>query len=457
MHGVENFIRGDSADLIYGQGTWTVDDGGNEATVSVTQAKMAKPGCGSLKIEVPGQAPYNPLIVSCFYSEDEPSWNWLVPEKYTGWPIRGSVFVYCTTKMYVAMGVSISNNDNFTQTSISTGTVVIEPLKWTLLSTEEETAFSSPGDTQIRVSMTLGIAPFSGTFSDDTIYIGCANITTPLAVTENTFAAETWARLPQYLKDADRDQSDPDFPLLRFLDVATHPADEVFETWDDIRYLPADVLPEVKESALVYPPDGDPSWYPWLARILGFNLLGLNSGFTTWAGLIAGLDLDASGDASWAEWETNADSGDPGTDVSWGELEEFNPAMASASTLAYWQWQLQTAAFGIKGGTVASIKAAARNALTGSQTVTVKALADGNPWLIRLIVSPDEALSLTAVIEAARPAVPAGFDIDAVYGPAEFATVAAVAAVNASTQEIAHSAATVAAVAAVDGVTVSIT
>jgi hypothetical protein len=435
MTGITNFITGDSADFMFGTGNWEVTDYGYitvSSTLGNTTERMAKPGCGSLKIQL--LSGYGVVMADSLWTDTVTYKRWPVPVEYTGWPVRCSAFVYATgpVNAYLEFTVYRGVNDGF---SLTMPEKRIEPYKWTLLSLEEKRGsvpdwqtipFIQEGDTEAQVSMRVVFTPVieNDGFGGEFVYIGCPVFSTPLAVTDNVFTAETWSRLPQYIKDADRDQEDPDFPLLRFMDIATRVADDVFRTWDTIRYLPSDLVefdPESdtpyapKESGLVYAPDGEKEWYPWLANILGFKLLTSDSGFSTWSGLSQGLDQDLSGEADWSEWETVADTGDVGTDVSWEELEQLDPQQAATDALLYWQWQLQTAAFGIKGGTVASIKAAAQLALTGTKTVTATPLADGNPWLIRLTVLSGETDSLNAVIEAAMPAVPAGFNLDAEY------------------------------------------
>lgn len=416
MSGVINLLEGDSADFLTGIGDWAVDYG--DVTLSHSFVRVAREGVGSLKA-VMGSLSAGSIQIAPAVS---------VPEDYAGWPIRYSVLVYHEANTNIEITLTyICLNPITSESSSEYVTFPTSPYKWTYLSIEEEVASTTIGDSNFVIAPYLYISNHN---TNDVVYFCQPNLSMPLAVTDNNFAAETWARLPQYMKDADRTQESPDFPLLRFIDIATHEAGKIFNTWDDIRYIPPDDA-DMRESALVDPWTAEPEWLPWLAQFMG--IMGLSSasdGFTSWAGLIEGLDADLDGSAEWSEWQTEADTGDPGTDVSWEELEQFNPSLSAATLVQFMRWQISTAAFALKGGTTSALKEAAKLALTGDQYVDVIPMADGNPWLIRLVVSALEAPDTASVTTAVAEAVPAGFRVDCIFGPAGFNTIAAVARVN---------------------------
>lgn len=80
-------------------------------------------------------------------------------------------------------------------------------------------------------------------------------------------------RLPAYLRAADAEQAEPDYPLLRYLSLLGDQLDEVVTLVDrfDYRHVyeggePGDT------SDLVDPATADPAWLPWLAQLVGVDL-----------------------------------------------------------------------------------------------------------------------------------------------------------------------------------------
>jgi hypothetical protein len=149
----------------------------------------------------------------------------------------------------------------------------------------------------------------------------------------------------------------------------------------------------------------------WLAQLLGVRFYDPSTGTTSWINLEVGLDQDGNG-PEWEEWESVPDTGDVGTDVSWEEIEAFAPGVSGFEELI--RWQVETAYFGLRGGTKESVLETVKKVLTGTKyAVTV----DDTAWVIHVQTKQSETPDNT-VIGAASPTIeeivantiPAGFE-----------------------------------------------
>jgi hypothetical protein len=298
--------------------------------------------------------------------------------------------------------------------------------RWTWVDVYDPTNNPSSGTLGATVEFTV-----DGLDAGEVLYLTAPVLTSPDMLADNTFTVEVWLRLPEYMRNADELQDSPDYPLLRFIDAAFGLAGQVEFVWDWIRYVPRDDGGDDGPSAvsrLVDPQWCCPQYLPWLARLVGVDLVDPASGFTSWD------DLAASAYGSvpqpledWDEWETEPDTGElaDGDGIAqWGEVEGFNPF---PSTLVdYARWQIESKVFGLAGGTVAAIKAAAQQVLTGTKTVRVTANPDyqGNPnsgdrpWLILVETLVEETPDVKVasgvsptVLRAIQPTIPAGFAV----------------------------------------------
>lgn len=325
------------------------------------------------------------------------------------WPLRaasrvklgqnGQVVVYVTT---VVGGAS---------TTVSASASVIAD-EWTLVTVETEPISINTSHIEYGIYVTNTSAPYPA-------YVGYPTIISPWAVIYNTMAREAWVRLPDYMSEADVDRTDLDRPLLRFIDVMMGLAGEIYDTWSDWRWIPPeDNNKVIKESELVSPlaiPDTARDVLKWLIQIIGAKPFDSSTGFTPWGN----LDYDdnpTTNDLTWAAFPQNSpgsrfDLNPVDNKVSWLEIQTFEPTVVTAAD--FLKWQITSAAYGFRAGTEESIVAAAKQALTGTQAVTLTPHYNGDVWHIRLDILAAEG-DVAEVEESVTPSLPAGFELSVV-------------------------------------------
>jgi hypothetical protein len=186
----------------------------------------------------------------------------------------------------------------------------------------------------------------------------------------SAFTERWYASLPGYMRSADEER---DFPLLRYLSLIGDQVDDVEEIIDRIDYVGAFEGGLAGDtSALVDPDTADAAWLPWLAQLVGVNLL------------------------------------DP---LSTTERREA----------------IKTAGSGWRAGTKAGIKLAAQTQLTGTKYVEVLDHYLGDPWAIGVRTRADETADSAAVVQAIidMGAKPAGVEIVTAFYAATWALIEA--------------------------------
>ncbi len=186
-------------------------------------------------------------------------------------------------------------------------------------------------------------------------------------------------RLPEMYRTVDRDARG-DFPLLRYLSVATGQAGAAEAlldrmdclTPDEVREAGAEAPPGPQTSHLVDPAEADAEWLPWLAQLVGARLR--------------------------------------------GGLTEADRRASIANAVGGWQ-----------AGTRAGIVAAAQQALTGPRYVTLANHHGGDPFAIGVTTLAPETASPAAVLAAVQEAnaKPAGIVLTHTYYAASWATIEA--------------------------------
>ena len=336
---------------------------------------------------------------------------------------RAGVWVFSPNRVTVTSAVT-TTSDGATRTESDIHTVYAQ--RWTWVDVYDPTPTANRGTVTATVEFTI-----DGLDVGEVAYLTAPVLTSPDLLADNTFTTEVWLRLPEYLRKADALQAGPDYPLLRFIDAAFGLAGQAEFVWDWIRYVPRDdggTDGPDSVSRLVDPLWCCPQYLPWLARLVGVDLVNPASGFTSWDDLAA----TAYGSVpqpleDWEEWETEPDTGalaDGDGTAQWGEVEGFNPF--PTTLVDYARWQVESKVFGLAGGTVAAIKAAAQQVLTGTKTVRVTPNPDGEgnanggdrPWLILVETlveeTPDVNVASGAsptVLRAIQPTIPAGFAV----------------------------------------------
>jgi hypothetical protein len=400
MTGVINFLTGDTALLLSSSGSWSVASG-NVSLSSVFSPSISS-SVGSLRIEVTG-------LGSCSVR----SGNFTIPNPYTGYRYKGFAqlrvprAITATTKVIV---VTIDETYEFSSTQ------VVQPGVWTLVAAYEEFPVVALNETA-TVSLELTFSGTPGLQVGDIVYVSSPGVVAPEAIGQSLFGVETFLRLPEYLRDADETQTNPTFPMYRFLDSVHRDSELVWRIWEGIRYIPPDndLNESPKVSRLVDPSTAPLEYLSWLAGLRGVTLRDPSSGFTPWRNLEIGLDEDNSGQAEWNEWETVPDANNDSI-VSWSEIENFSTDVVDIEERL--RWQTQSAAYGLNGGTLGALIDAVKQRLGGTKSVTVENFVDSDPWKIKIVTLVDETLdvvnigdSSASIIDIITGAIPAGFEV----------------------------------------------
>ena len=340
-----------------------------------------------------------------------------------------------------------------TTTGDLSGGQMLRPGDWQLftISTEVPENFAPSDSEPTSVTVTVAANWEIGN-TDQNLFLLYPSLTAPNTVTDNIAAVETFIRLPEYMRDTDAEQVEPDYPLLRFIDVLFAVAGDVDRTWADFRYVPAGDTSsrQEKKSVLADPALISLDRVSWLAQLLGVALIDPRVGVTSWGSLMDSADAlppDGSGDGnrspSWGEWVQAVDTNgqvlydhddDPGTPdvltnlMQWDEIEDFDidgSRITPEALLDFLRWQVTTAVYGFRGGTSDSLVIAARRGLKSiavdgdgvpiAPTVDIQRHFGGDPWKIRVGVNSETLIdgSITTIQELLDPATPAGFEVEA--------------------------------------------
>lgn len=210
-------------------------------------------------------------------------------------------------------------------------------------------------------------------------------------------------------------------PLLRFIDAVYATAGQIESIWDQIRYIPPEEGGEnTLESAsfLVNPLICCPEYLPWLGQLLGIRFQSIASPFTPWDSLASTSTSPPEPLSNWDEWESEPDDkGDDDDIPEWFEIEDFDLVDSSAIT-DYLRWQVDTAYFGLRGGTPKAIMESAQQALRGDKIVRLTKNHQNDPWQILLETLVSETPDVNSaggqsgdVLKAIANSVPAGFSV----------------------------------------------
>lgn len=384
MGTVSNLLSGTTQTFIGGKGTWTVN---SPHTINDTKSFIKFSDLGSLLITA-GNSSTITLDSTAFSVGSESGWG----PKFHAW-------FYLPVASIVTMQVGTFGTPVTSSTSIL-------PNTWTLCVVEDvPVAEYTNLDCIVTISgMTTGQI---GYMTNPVVYFHDA-------ISRNLFAAETWARLPQHMRESDEVQSNPDYPLLRFMDALLTTHDQINEIFDTYRYIPPEEGGDDEALSLIEPSVAGFDILKWLALLLGITIFNPYTGATSWLSLQTGLDVNSDSVASWTEWETTADGVDVGTAVSWDEIEAFD--VGSSGFLNLLRWEVETAYYGIHGGTKQALIACVQKLLTGTQYVEFVNFANGDPWQIEIRTLFGEDLDDTAIgaqnqsiLDIVANATPAGF------------------------------------------------
>ena len=157
----------------------------------------------------------------------------------------------------------------------------------------------------LRVEMT-GVDTAS--ITDPFLYLDSPAIV-DVAFQASTFMSRLGQRIPDYIKRSDGEQTNPQNPLYRFIDLMGFQGQEIIRYIVEFNYRsPVDGGELGETSSLVDPSDypnspTKPEWLYWMAQHFGIRAVTVPGGFTSWAALAAY--------ATWNQWEDDIISGAP--------------------------------------------------------------------------------------------------------------------------------------------------
>lgn len=388
MAGISNLLTGETGRLATSTGTWS-KIGTAPHTFTNTRERIKFDNLGSLRITA-GSSANAAFETAQFPSGDQ-----------FGWPARAFYWVYSAKAVTATAAVHVYTPGI---SSASASTAVPASL-WTLVSVDG--AIPTEGG-----SVALGLS-FAGVAANDVIYVTNPVVLTPDAISRNVFSAEVWGRLPDYIKEADELQVLPDFPLLRFIDVATVDANDVFSIWNSAFYIPPEQGGASQTPSTFEPEYASIETIRWLAEILGIKFYDPSSGSTPWINFSRGLD--PNGIMDWLDWMTGLDIAPTDGTITWSEVQNYRPEVTGLLDLL--RWEVRTAYFGLRAGTKEAIVECVKKVLTGTQYTLFIPLVGGDPWKFKVQTKQSEtpdnptigAASATVAAIVAN-AVPAGFE-----------------------------------------------
>jgi hypothetical protein len=287
-------------------------------------------------------------------------------------------------------------------TTVSSTTSVIAD-NWTLLSVQQDLVPHDATDLIVRVVA-------SGLSVGDSLYVSRPAVMSPWAAAQSIAGGEIWLRLPQYLQSTDKNQTDPDVPLFRFIETLFDTANNIDLTWQNFRWIPPeDNDGSIKESGLVSPNASLPPALVWMAQVIGSNLLDPTASYTPW--IFLDNDNNPGTPITWAQWIAAIDAKDGSVDgiATWDEIQNYSPAVFDLTSS--FTEQVNGAFYGYKAGTTASIIAAAKT-VDNVNTVTVTPFnVTSDPFHIKVSILSSEGGSDVDVARALVDTTPAGFQI----------------------------------------------
>lgn len=385
---IENLIPVESSRFPHDLGSWTSD---YAISRSSTQSFVA--GIPSISVRADNSGTASVVLP-----------NIDISEAYLGKVVRAFAWMYlkssspCTIYLTTVVGsasATVQTTEN------------LRGLEWSLISVESD-ALSNILTSHAYVEIEV-----TGLSSGEEFFVALPALTVPEMVLTSVSCDETYLRLPDYMRRADLEQSEPTLPFRRFIDVLTTLANEIDTTWNLFYYLPPEDNDGIPlRSYLTEPELADESTMHWLAMVMGTTLINPSTGFTPWGNLLNESDTNQDGSTTWSELVAEVDGPDANSTLEWGEIETFSPAFTGLS--AYERWQVSSAAYGLRAGSVASIKAAALQAFPeadrSSKTITVtKDPSDAFHILVE--VDTMDAGEIGTVTEYINPAMPAGFGL----------------------------------------------
>ena len=305
--------------------------------------------------------------------------------------------IYCESKVTVTVTVTSSYGDS------SSVTTVLNALTWGIVRGPE-----------IQVPPTEGNTGFTTTIqivnhNNSAIYLAHPVLTNTYAIRNNLFLRMCMERMPVFFIEKDSEQTAPNFPMLRLMDVGLAYAGKAVDELDSFPYLDIasgyDATDNSTKSSLVEPQVANKEFLPWLAQIVGTKLSQSAGGSTPWGNL----------PTTWASFVSLIDTGDANATADWEEIETYNTS--DNNFVQGRRDQITTARIGHNAGTKTAIIDSTETVLTGTKTVNYIVDPIANPWTITLETLTSETPGgvhdedSETVINAVEKSRPMGFTI----------------------------------------------
>ena len=305
--------------------------------------------------------------------------------------------IYCESKVTVTVTVTSSYGDS------SSVTTVLNALTWGIVRGPEIVVPPTEGNTGFTTTIQIV------NHNNSAIYLAHPVLTNTYAIRNNLFLRMCMERMPAFFIEKDSEQTAPNFPMLRLMDVGLAYAGKAVDELDSFPYLDIaggyDATDDSTKSSLVEPQVANKEFLPWLAQIVGTKLSQSAGGSTPWGNL----------PTTWASFVSLIDTGDANATADWDEIETYNTS--DNNFVQGRRDQITTARIGHNAGTKTAIIESAQTVLTGTKTVNYIVDPIANPWTITLQTLTSETPGgvhdedSETVINAVEKSRPMGFTI----------------------------------------------
>lgn len=206
--------------------------------------------------------------------------NKVVPQTLVNDALVFHAFLYCLEETRVVIRLQDSNN-----VVVDSEELILPPLTWSLVKSEELDVTAQTQVLTARVTMNFTL-PSGG---NNHLHVAQPILTNSFGFTDNTFLRETINYLPRFLLEVDELQENPQFPMVRYMDVGLAYADRGYRQIESFRYRdisggrnPSD--PNTL-SDLVDPLTADVDYLRWLGQFVGVTRTPARAGGTPWGNL----------------------------------------------------------------------------------------------------------------------------------------------------------------------------
>jgi hypothetical protein len=417
---IQNYLDRNSKYFVESTGNWVPGDGN-------TLTRSTEFNAGPVAVSTLELAANNQTTASTYIE------NVVVPRVARGLKIRFHCLVRLPRVARVKAQLDVTGDGFGSWESVTGVGQLVQPDEWTLIEVVSDTNGNNAPN-----QLTLARAALQVTWEtvdpSNVVFVRSPAVSAPSLTGINEIARKVYYSLPEYLWESDRD-NEQNYPLYRFIDVLLSVAYDAYLRATDFRYIPPeDNGNVVKPSTLVDPTIASGPTLYWLAQLLGVDLIDPRTGLTSWDALMRAakaVGLEPLNEASWEEWGLAIDADDPvpyDDDLNpstptvnynllqWREIENFdvNDTQVSPDALLnFVRWQVTSAAYGLRAGTVPSIRSAVSRVTRPGAPIEIKRHANGDPWRIEVWVDPTDVVggNPDTVQEVLNPTTPAGYEL----------------------------------------------